>query len=94
MLALALQDCVAEVHQLDLWHVSLLLCVAEPERPGRLAGLDDSLLADLQTEASLAFHPHSQVIAEGRVSGIEAFSLNIDALVAQTERKIGYLTCR
>jgi 3-oxoacyl-[acyl-carrier-protein] synthase-1 len=72
MLALTLQDCVAKVRQLDLRRVPLLLGVAELDWPGRLAGLDDSLLADLQTETGLSFHPRSQVIAAGRVSGIEA----------------------
>lgn len=72
MLVLAVQECGSQVRQLDFRRVPLLLCLAEPERPGRLADLDNSLLTDLQTESGLSFHPHSQVIAEGRVSGIEA----------------------
>ncbi len=72
MLALAVRECVANVPQLNLKQVPLLLCVAEAERPGRLANLDNSLLTDLQTEIGLSFHEKSQVIAEGRVGGVAA----------------------
>ena len=72
MLALALRECANQVPTLDLRRVPLLLCVAETERPGRLVGLDQSLLTELQAETGLAFHPKSSVIAEGRVSGVTA----------------------
>jgi len=43
--------------------------VAEPERPGRLDGLDDALFASIEQEASLRFHQNlSRVIPQGRVS--------------------------
>jgi 3-oxoacyl-[acyl-carrier-protein] synthase-1 len=47
--------------------IPLLLCVAEPERPGRLDGLDDRLFADIQDELSTRFAPESAIVAHGRV---------------------------
>lgn len=46
----------------------LLLCVAEPERPGRLPGLDDQLMREIQQELGLSFAPGSAVVAQGRVA--------------------------
>jgi 3-oxoacyl-[acyl-carrier-protein] synthase-1 len=46
----------------------LLLCVAEQERPGRLAGLDDQLFRDIEQALGVRFAPASAVIAQGRVS--------------------------
>ena len=43
------------------------LCVAEPDRPGRLEGLDDRLFTDIQGELDAKFAPQSAIVAHGRV---------------------------
>jgi 3-oxoacyl-[acyl-carrier-protein] synthase-1 len=55
--------------QIEDWsNIPLLLCVAEPERPGRLDGLDVALLADVQFEVGVDFAVTSSIIPEGRAS--------------------------
>lgn len=58
----------------------LLLGLAEAERPGRLDGLDISLLHDIERELGLRFHDSSNVIPRGRVSGAVAL-LNARKLI-------------
>jgi 3-oxoacyl-[acyl-carrier-protein] synthase-1 len=48
-------------------HVPLLLCVAEADRPGRVAGLDDQLMTLLQRELGMSFAPSSALVPHGRV---------------------------
>lgn len=55
--------------------IPLLLCVAEPERPGRIERLDAEIFASIQNELGAKFAPNSQVIAEGHVSVATAVSL-------------------
>ncbi|HEX5357231.1 MAG TPA: hypothetical protein VFW93_13515 [Aquabacterium sp.] len=62
--------------------IPMLLCVAEKERPGRMADLDDSVLARLQAELQLTFSPDSAVIAQGRVSVPVAMALSRKLLEA------------
>lgn len=65
---------------LDTQTIPLLLGVAEEGRPGRLAGLDISLIRDIEQELGLRFHAASNVIARGRVSGVVAL-LNARKLI-------------
>lgn len=69
MAALALRDCLGEdwQHELPRWPV--ILCVAEAARPGRVAGLDGAILAELEAVLGLRLHPHSRVVAQGNVGG-------------------------
>ena len=47
MAAMAIEECLEDIPQ-DTWRqIPLLLCVAEQDRPGRLAGLDDQLFIDI-----------------------------------------------
>jgi 3-oxoacyl-[acyl-carrier-protein] synthase-1 len=81
MAALAAKECLADVAH-PLWDdIPLLLCVAEQERPGRLAGLDDLLFADIQDLLGARFSPDSLVVAHGRVAALVA--------LAQAQRLIG-----
>ncbi|MCG6657499.1 hypothetical protein HOP52_06930 [Halomonas campisalis] len=68
MLAMALQECLDEVAGLDPAVTPLLLGVAEATRPGRLDGLDDALLTEVETELGRRFHPQSRLIAGGRIA--------------------------
>jgi 3-oxoacyl-[acyl-carrier-protein] synthase I len=67
-----LRECLAVAGAVKPEQVPLLLCVAEKDRPGRLAGLDDRLLVEVQREAGVRFHPSSSVFAQGRVGGAVA----------------------
>ena len=52
--------------------VPLVLCIAEEDRPGRLAGLGGPLLFEIEQELGVKFHPDSSVVAQGRVGGAVA----------------------
>lgn len=54
--------------------VPLLLCLSENERPGRLAGLDDSMLQEISERLEIKFHPSSTIISDGRVGGVTAIA--------------------
>jgi 3-oxoacyl-[acyl-carrier-protein] synthase I len=69
MAAPAIRECLAQAGDIRPEMIPLLLCVAEKERGGRLDGLDDQLFKDVQAELGVRFHPHSTVIARGRVAG-------------------------
>jgi len=75
MVVPAIKECLASLDGIPPAKVPLFLCVAEPERPGRLEGLDHTLLMEVQVELGVQFHPESQVIAEGKVSGATALAL-------------------
>jgi 3-oxoacyl-[acyl-carrier-protein] synthase I len=75
MLQMAIQECLAPFAHLSLTEVPLLLCVAERQRSGRLAGLDDELPREIATRLNVEFHPEfSGVIAYGRVGVAVALS--------------------
>jgi 3-oxoacyl-[acyl-carrier-protein] synthase I len=74
MAAPAIRECLTHAGDVTPERIPLLLCVAEKERPGRLEGLDDQLFRDLEKELGVRFHPHSAVIARGRVAGALALA--------------------
>ena len=75
MVVPAIRECLAQAGKVTPEMIPLLLCVAEEERPGRLEGLDERLFSDVQAELNVRFHPHSAVIARGRVAGGLAMAL-------------------
>jgi len=74
MAALAIDEALEGVPTTERAALPLLLCVAEPERPGRMAGLDDLLFQHIQEELSCQFAPQSAVIPHGRVGIAVALS--------------------
>jgi 3-oxoacyl-[acyl-carrier-protein] synthase I len=68
MAVMAITESLANVPREDWPRLPLLLCVAERERPGRLAGLDDGLFHEIQRQLGVEFAEHSLVIPQGRVS--------------------------
>jgi 3-oxoacyl-[acyl-carrier-protein] synthase I len=74
MAAPAIRECLAHTGNVRPEMIPLLLCVAEKERPGRLAGLDDQLFHDIEAQLGVRFHPHSGIIARGRVAGALALA--------------------
>jgi 3-oxoacyl-[acyl-carrier-protein] synthase-1 len=68
MVVPAIRECLTQAADVRPERIPLLLCIAEGERPGRLDGLDDELFNDVQAALGVQFHPHSAVIARGRVA--------------------------
>lgn len=68
MAAMAISEALQEMPKKEWSALPLLLCVAEMERPGRVAGLDDQLLPMIQNEIGATFAPQSAVVPQGRVS--------------------------
>lgn len=68
MSAMAIEEALADLPTTRWMEMPLLLCVAEPSRPGRLQGLDDELLPMIEAELGVRFDEASRVVAHGRVS--------------------------
>jgi 3-oxoacyl-[acyl-carrier-protein] synthase-1 len=68
MCVAAIREAITDVPSADWPRIPLLLCVAERERPGRLRGLEDALLAEIQHELGVEFSAESGIIPQGRVS--------------------------
>lgn len=67
MAAMVIEEALQGIPK-TLWgQLPLLLCVAETDRPGRLAGLDDRLFAQIQDELGARFADDSVVVPQGRV---------------------------
>jgi len=62
-----LRECLGSVDDLKVEEVPVLLCVAEPERPGRLAGLGDDLLREVSTLVGARLNHGSRLFSDGRV---------------------------
>jgi 3-oxoacyl-[acyl-carrier-protein] synthase I len=75
MTARAIGECFAATSDERPEHIPVLLCVAEPERPGRFEGLSRVLLQDIEHELGFRLHPHSRVIEQGRVGAAVALLL-------------------
>jgi 3-oxoacyl-[acyl-carrier-protein] synthase-1 len=74
MAALAVEDCLADLPRTDWQQVPLLLCCAERDRPGRLEGLEETLLIDIERTLGIHFSDLSGVVPQGRVSTITALT--------------------
>jgi 3-oxoacyl-[acyl-carrier-protein] synthase-1 len=68
----AISECLSAIDNFEAEKIPLLLCVAEKTRPGRLDGLYDQLMNEVQDELGMRFHERSEVISNGRVGGVEA----------------------
>jgi 3-oxoacyl-[acyl-carrier-protein] synthase I len=68
MASLAIVECLADIPRDDWSNIPLLLCVAERDRPGRVAGLDDELFVELQSALGVQFAAQSLIIPQGRAS--------------------------
>lgn len=72
MASMALAECLAVLPRERWSETPVLLCVAEPDRPGRLEGIDQELLTELQEEMGTTFGPGSGIVAHGRVGAAVA----------------------
>jgi 3-oxoacyl-[acyl-carrier-protein] synthase-1 len=75
MIAPAIKECLAYAENVKPESVPLILCVAETERPGRFADLEDRLFQEVQRELGVRFHGRSVVVAQGRVGGAIAMGI-------------------
>lgn len=82
MAAMVIEEALDGIARKEWHRIHLLLCVAEPERPGRLAGLDDQLFLDIQTELGAQFSSQSAIVAHGRV-GVAVAMAQARALLGQ-----------
>ncbi|MEW6518165.1 MAG: hypothetical protein AB1461_02015 [Thermodesulfobacteriota bacterium] len=72
MLVPAIRECLAAVAGVQHENIPLFLCVAEPERPGRISGLDTGFLARVEEDLEVRFHPQSALLAQGRIGPVRA----------------------
>lgn len=83
MACMAIEECLEPFPHLKSEPLPVLLCVAEPHRPGRIDGLDDELLGDVTRRLGLQWHPEwSGVVAYGRV-GVPVAISRARALMAE-----------
>jgi 3-oxoacyl-[acyl-carrier-protein] synthase I len=68
MAAMVIEEALEDMLKENWRSIPLLLCVAEPERPGRVDGLDGQLFLDIQRELGAQFASQSAIVAHGRVS--------------------------
>jgi 3-oxoacyl-[acyl-carrier-protein] synthase-1 len=61
-------ECLEQAAGLRPSEIVLLLCIAEPDRAGRLPHLD-TLLQAVEAALALRFHPASRIVPMGRVGG-------------------------
>jgi 3-oxoacyl-[acyl-carrier-protein] synthase I len=74
MASMAISEALGGIH-VSRWNkIPLLLCVAEPGRPGRREGLDDDLISMIRSELGVSFSHRSVVVAHGRVAAAVALS--------------------
>jgi 3-oxoacyl-[acyl-carrier-protein] synthase-1 len=74
MLAIAIDECTRGDPMRDIRSIPVVLCTAEPERPGGAAGDEDRLIERLQSELGLHLHEASLRLADGRVGVALALS--------------------
>jgi len=83
MATLAIAECLEKIPRERWQQVPMLLCVAEPERPGRTDGIDAHVFANIQRELGVEFAPGSLVIASGRISVANALLHARDLLASE-----------
>ncbi|WP_220498213.1 hypothetical protein [Stieleria mannarensis] len=72
MAAMAIAECWAKLPVPATHPIALLLCLAEADRPGRLAGVDESLLSDLADDLGVHLSTNSAVFQNGPIGGAQA----------------------
>lgn len=72
MAAAAIGECFNAAVDEKPERIPVLVCIAEPERPGRFQSLERVILERIEEELGLRLHPHSRVIEQGRVGGAVA----------------------
>jgi 3-oxoacyl-[acyl-carrier-protein] synthase I len=68
MASMAIEDCLESVSSVNWSRLPVLLCTAERDRPGRVAGIDEHLLRGIANDLDVTFAPESTLICHGRTS--------------------------
>jgi len=68
MATMSVQEALQDVPKESWGSLPLLLCVAEPERPGRQQGLEERLFGMIEDRLDAGFSQHSAVMPHGRVA--------------------------
>jgi 3-oxoacyl-[acyl-carrier-protein] synthase-1 len=88
MAALAIDEALFGIPKAEWGQVPLLLCVAEPERPGRTDGLDDQLYTMIESELGAHFAPQSAIVPQGRIGVATALARGRSLLAAGQVRHV------
>lgn len=72
MLALAVDECLGELHEEQRAGIPLILCLAETDRAGRVEAIESRALKALHTQLGIDFTPSASIVAAGRASAIAA----------------------
>src|SRR2546422_7826052 len=67
MLASVLQECLSSDSTLNLEEIPIVFCLAEKDRPGRFAELEERIFLETQAEIGVRFHEKSGLLSHGRV---------------------------
>lgn len=84
MLSMSIDEALEGIPKPEWTSIPLLLCVAEPDRPGRTDGLDDQLFPTIQSELGVRFAEQSAVVAHGRV-GVAVAMERARALISKAK---------
>lgn len=84
----AAHEALAAVPAAEWPTIALLMCVAERDRPGRMAGLEDTLFEQVQAALGGRFADDSSVIAQGRVSVAVALALGRKLIAARRVQRV------
>ena len=88
MLQLVLSECLSKSRISSIEEVALLLCLAEPDRAGRIIQNDQAFYAALCEQLQQDFSEHSRVISQGAVSVFSALHRARALLAEQRVSKI------
>lgn len=72
LVAPAINECLLAANQIPATSIPILLGVADSSRPHRFAGLEESLLQQVESRLNLTHNPDSILIPLDRVSGVVA----------------------
>jgi len=88
MAVMAIEEALADMPKVEWSRIPLLLCVAERARPGRIDGLEDQLIVDIQQELGTRFAPESGIVPHGRVSVALALAQARELIQLQKARNV------
>ena len=72
MVVPSIQECARDIPADALRITPILLCVSEQERPGRIDELDGTFLESVSQRLGQIFDGRSEVIAAGKIGGVQA----------------------
>jgi len=84
LVAPAIGECLEAAALAPGDNIPLLLCIAEPSRPGREEGLEDHFVAEVESRLEVRFHPATRLISRGQAS--VAFALQEARRILSTQQ--------